>query len=109
MAIKVFYGPKKSTFFSSTEKECNEQFDSFFVPDGGVNLKSNERICAEKIYKSFFDILMDNDNAMSCSLICIDLIIKNLSFSGSFNETKAWHNEIVYYTTVKEEINKIYL
>jgi hypothetical protein len=44
--------------------------------------------------------------AIPCALICVELIINNLSFSGSFAETKSWNNEIVFWNKVKEEIQK---
>ena len=73
--------------------------------------KANEII--EKFHKQMYSTNDKNaktvcylHKAKPCALICVDIVINNLSFSGSFSETKSWHDEIVFWNNVKEEINK---
>ena len=75
--------------------------------------QSKENEIIEKFHKQMYSTNYKNakivcylHKAKPCALIYVDIIINNLSMSGSFLEAKNWHDEIVFWNNVKEEINK---
>ena len=72
------------------KEKAKELFDKFYI------------VCQE-----YTEEIQCSIQAKKCALECVDIIINNLSFSGSFSETRSWHNEIVFWTNVKQEIENL--